>query len=124
MSTEVHAVTPRVRLDRERVLRTAIALADEAGIDGVSMRAIAKLLDVVPMALYKHVAGKGDLLDGMIDIVVAEIGAESRPVSAGRPLCVSGSCGPGRSCGGTAGLRRHSSRGPHPPPRSSLTSTR
>jgi AcrR family transcriptional regulator len=79
MSTEIHAATRRVRLDRERVLRTAIGLADEAGIDGVSMRAIAKQLDVVPMALYKHVAGKGDLLDGMIDIVVAEIA----PIQAG-----------------------------------------
>jgi AcrR family transcriptional regulator len=63
----------RARLNRDRVLRAALALADEAGIDALSMRKLAEELGVVPMALYKHVAGKEELLDGMIDLVVGEI---------------------------------------------------
>jgi AcrR family transcriptional regulator len=63
----------RAPLDRERILRTAVALADQGGVEAVSMRKIAQELDVVPMALYKHVAGKDELLDGMIDVVVGEI---------------------------------------------------
>jgi AcrR family transcriptional regulator len=55
------------------VLRAAIALADEAGIESLSMRKLAEELGVVPMALYKHVASKEELLDGMIDIMVGEI---------------------------------------------------
>ncbi|WP_433661852.1 TetR/AcrR family transcriptional regulator [Nocardia sp. CA-128927] len=65
---------PRTRLNRDRVLRAAIALADEVGIDSLSMRNLAQRLDVVPMALYKHVANKDELLDGMVDVLVAEIG--------------------------------------------------
>jgi AcrR family transcriptional regulator len=63
----------RTPLSRERVLRTAVALADDAGIDAVSMRNLAQELGVVPMALYKHVANKDELLDGMVDIVIGEI---------------------------------------------------
>ena len=63
----------RAPLSRDRILRTAVALADEGGVEAVSMRKIAQELDVVPMALYKHVAGKDELLDGMIDVVVGEI---------------------------------------------------
>lgn len=66
-------VARRERLDRDRVLRTAVALADEHGIDAVSMRRLAQELGVVPMALYKHVAHKDALLDGMVDAVLAEI---------------------------------------------------
>jgi AcrR family transcriptional regulator len=55
------------------VLRAAVALADRAGIGALSMRKLAEELDVVPMALYKHVAGKDELLDGMIDIVIGEV---------------------------------------------------
>ena len=66
--------TPRrERLNRERVLRAAVTLADEAGIGAVSMRRLAQELGVVPMALYKHVADKEELLDGMVDAVIAEI---------------------------------------------------
>ncbi len=63
----------RVPLSRERVLRAAVALADRAGIESVSMRKLAEELGVVPMALYKHVANKDELLDGMVDIVFGEI---------------------------------------------------
>ena len=63
----------REPLTRDRVLRAAVALADEAGIDALSMRKLAQDLGVVPMALYKHVANKEELLDGMLDVVVGEI---------------------------------------------------
>jgi len=55
------------------VLRAAVALADKTGIESLSMRRLAEDLGVVPMALYKHVANKEELLDGMIDVVVGEI---------------------------------------------------
>ncbi|MDH2387837.1 TetR/AcrR family transcriptional regulator C-terminal domain-containing protein [Streptomyces sp. HNM0663] len=67
------AAQPRLPLSRERVLAAAVALADEGGVDALSMRKIAQALGVVPMALYKHVANKNELLDGMIDVVVGEI---------------------------------------------------
>jgi AcrR family transcriptional regulator len=68
------AQTPRrERLNRERVLQAAVALADESGMGAVSMRRLAQELGVVPMALYKHVADKEELLDGMVDTVIGEI---------------------------------------------------
>src|SRR5438132_14401255 len=63
----------RVQLSRDRVLRAAVALADNVGIEALSMRKLAEELGVVPMALYKHVANKEGLRDGMIDVVVGEI---------------------------------------------------
>src|SRR3954468_17677062 len=63
---------PRERLNRDRVLQAAVALADRAGIDAVSMRALAQDLGVVPMALYKHVRDKDELLDGMVDVLIDE----------------------------------------------------
>jgi AcrR family transcriptional regulator len=63
----------REPLSRERILGTAVALADEGGVDSLSMRRIAQELGVVPMALYKHVANKDELLNGMVDVVVEEI---------------------------------------------------
>ena len=65
----------RTPLSRERVLRAAIALADERGAQELTMRKLAKELGVEAMSLYNHVANKDDLLDGMIDIVFAEIEA-------------------------------------------------
>jgi AcrR family transcriptional regulator len=63
----------RVRLNRDRVLEAAVALADRIGIDALSMRRLAQELDVVPMALYKHVQNKEELLDGMVEVIVREI---------------------------------------------------
>jgi AcrR family transcriptional regulator len=63
----------RVPLSRERVLRAGVALADDVGIEALSMRNLAQQLGVVPMALYKHVANKEELLDGMVDVIVGEI---------------------------------------------------
>jgi AcrR family transcriptional regulator len=69
--------TSRTPLNKARVLAAAIALADETGIDAFGMRRLAQELGVVPMALYKHVANKDELLAGMIDIVFSEIDAPS-----------------------------------------------
>jgi AcrR family transcriptional regulator len=63
----------RTPLTRERVLRTAIALADERGAQDLTMRKLARELGVEAMSLYNHVANKDDLLDGMIDVVFSEI---------------------------------------------------
>src|SRR4051794_30072378 len=60
-------------LTRERVLRAAVALADRGGLEALTMRKLAGELEVEAMSLYNHVAGKDDLLDGMIDIVFGEI---------------------------------------------------
>lgn len=83
--------THRIPLNRDRVLRAAVALADATGIDALSMRRLAQELGVVPMALYKHVANKEELLDGMTDAVVGEIdppasGPDWRPVVRARIL--------------------------------------
>jgi AcrR family transcriptional regulator len=64
---------PRKPLSSARVLQAAVVLADEAGLETFSMRGLAQELGVVPMALYKHVANKDQLLDGMVDIVFSEI---------------------------------------------------
>jgi AcrR family transcriptional regulator len=64
---------PRPRLNRDRVLRTAITLADAGGIESLTMRKLGVELGVEAMSLYNHVANKVDLLDGMIDTVFAEI---------------------------------------------------
>jgi AcrR family transcriptional regulator len=59
-------------LTRDRVLRAAVTLADKHG--GVpSMRVLAKKRGVAAMSLYNHVSNKEDLLDGMVDLVWAEI---------------------------------------------------
>lgn len=57
------------------MLHAAVALADNTELDAFSMRGLAQELGVVPMALYKHVANKDELLDGMVDIVFGEIEA-------------------------------------------------
>ncbi|MFI7061319.1 TetR/AcrR family transcriptional regulator C-terminal domain-containing protein [Kribbella sp. NPDC050124] len=63
----------REPLSRERVVAVAVALADDKGAAGVSMRAIAARLGVEAMSLYNHVAGREDILDGMVDAVFGEI---------------------------------------------------
>ncbi len=74
MSTEIEVgAETRAPLTRERVLTIAVTLADRGGIESLSMRNLAQALDVVPMALYRHVANKDELLGGMVDVVIGEI---------------------------------------------------
>jgi AcrR family transcriptional regulator len=74
MTATGHAAAARARLSRDQVLRAAVALADEGGIGALSMRKLGQVLGVEAMSLYNHVASKGDLLDGMVDVVFGEIG--------------------------------------------------
>jgi AcrR family transcriptional regulator len=67
------AAEPRVPLSRERVLRTAVTLADERGLRSLTMRGLGQAVGVEAMSLYNHVASKDDLLDGMVDFVFGEI---------------------------------------------------
>jgi AcrR family transcriptional regulator len=64
----------RVPLTRNRVLDAALALADTGGLESVTMRRLGEDLGVGPMALYRHVANKHDLIDGLVDAVFSEIG--------------------------------------------------
>jgi AcrR family transcriptional regulator len=68
------SVQPRLPLNRERVLGVAVDLADTSGIESLSMRKLAQALGVEAMSLYNHVANKDDILNGMVDLVFAEIG--------------------------------------------------
>jgi len=69
---------PRTPLNRERVLLAAITLADENGIESLTMRKLGKAVGVEAMSVYNHVASKEDLLDGMIDVVFREVELPSR----------------------------------------------
>ncbi|KZF14050.1 TetR/AcrR family transcriptional regulator C-terminal domain-containing protein, partial [Rhodococcus sp. EPR-134] len=63
----------RARLTRDDVVHAAVALADSVGIDSMTMRKLGTELGVEAMSLYNHVSDKGDLLNGMVDAVFAEI---------------------------------------------------
>lgn len=71
------ATARRAPLTRDRVLRAALALSDAGGLESLTMRRLGDELDVGPMALYRHVASKDDLVDGLVDIVFSEIGLPS-----------------------------------------------
>jgi AcrR family transcriptional regulator len=78
MATDAIArAEPRRRLSRERVLRAAISHADAGGLEALSMRMLAEVLEVAPMALYRHVSSRDDLVDAMVDAVFSEIGVPS-----------------------------------------------
>jgi len=62
----------RVPLSRERILRAALELADANGIESLSMRKLGQKLGFEAMSLYNHVANKDDVLDGILDLVLAE----------------------------------------------------
>jgi AcrR family transcriptional regulator len=66
------ATEARIPLSRDRVLRAALELADESGADALTMRRLGEELGFEAMSLYRHVANKKDLLDGMLDLVLAE----------------------------------------------------
>ena len=63
----------RVPLTRERVLRAAVELADERGIDALTMRSLGQQLGVEAMSLYNHVSNKNDVLDGLVEVIVDEV---------------------------------------------------
>lgn len=63
----------RAPLTRDRVLRAALELADEGGTAALTMQRIGRRLGVEAMSLYRHVRNKDDILDGIVDLVFAEI---------------------------------------------------
>jgi AcrR family transcriptional regulator len=73
MATDIVKAERRVPLTRERVLQAAIERADQGGLEALTMRKLGQELGVEAMALYHHFANKDDLVDGMVDLVFAEI---------------------------------------------------
>jgi AcrR family transcriptional regulator len=73
MPRPAKASSDRTPLSRERVLRSAIAIADAGGIAALTIRSLADDLGVKPMSVYHHVAGKAQILDNIVDLVFAEI---------------------------------------------------
>jgi AcrR family transcriptional regulator len=66
------ATEARIPLSRDRVLSAALELADGGGVEALTMRRLGEELGFEAMSLYRHVANKKDLLDGMLDLVLAE----------------------------------------------------
>src|SRR5436190_1913413 len=66
------APAPRLPLNRDRILQSALMLADENGIESLSMRKLAQVLGFEAMSLYNHVENKDDVLDGILDLVLGE----------------------------------------------------
>jgi AcrR family transcriptional regulator len=84
MATQTESrARPRDPLTRERVLRAAIALADQSGLEQLTMRNLAHELGVEAMSLYYHVANKEAVLDGMVDALADEINVAVSVVGAG-----------------------------------------
>jgi AcrR family transcriptional regulator len=65
-------VQPRIPLSRDRILQAGLDLADASGVDALTMRRLGEDLGFEAMSLYRHVTNKDDLLDGMLDLVLAE----------------------------------------------------
>jgi AcrR family transcriptional regulator len=64
---------PRVPLDRERILTTAVAFIEENGLPPLSMRRLGRSLGVEAMSLYRYIPGREELLDGVVDTVINEM---------------------------------------------------
>lgn len=71
MSTKKTQLRPP--LTRDRVVRAAVHLADQVGLEALTMRRLGAELGVEAMSLYKHVANKNEILDGIVELVIAEI---------------------------------------------------
>ncbi|MGW0663375.1 TetR/AcrR family transcriptional regulator [Streptodolium elevatio] len=90
----------RTPLSRERVIRTAMQVADEKGSAALTMRAVAQPLGVEAMSLYHHVDGRDDILDGMVDAVFDEIDLPPRDTDWKSAMWQ-------RTASARAALRRH-----------------
>jgi AcrR family transcriptional regulator len=67
------ANTPRQPLTKERILRAAVDVADRDGLGALTMRRLGKDLGFEAMAIYKHVANKEEILEGMLELVIGRI---------------------------------------------------
>jgi AcrR family transcriptional regulator len=72
------AAARRAPVDRDRALARALAVADHEGLDAVTMRRLARELGIEAASLYHYVSGKDEILDGLVDMVSAEIELPSR----------------------------------------------
>ena len=88
------------RLSREAVLRAAMAVADQGGLEALTMQRVGEQVGAEAMSLYRHVRNKDDLLDGIVDLVFAEI--ELPPDAADWKVAMRG-----RAISARAALARH-----------------
>ncbi len=63
----------RKALSKERILVAAVELADEIGVDALTIRKLATALDTAPMSIYHHLGSKDEIIDGMVEVVFSEI---------------------------------------------------
>jgi TetR/AcrR family tetracycline transcriptional repressor len=75
--------THRGHLTRERIIEVAIEYVDDHGLTALTMRRLGKELGVEAMSLYRYVNGREDLLEGMVDYMVATLHITSRPGALG-----------------------------------------
>jgi AcrR family transcriptional regulator len=94
------AQAARIPLSRDRILLAALELADESGVEALTMRRLGEELGFEAMSLYRHVANKDDLLDGMLDLVLAEWQLPDGPGDWGDAIRTS-------ACSVHDALRRH-----------------
>jgi AcrR family transcriptional regulator len=73
MTTRATQPARRTPLTRDLVLETALRLADQGGLESLSMRKLGSELGVEAMALYYHFANKDEIVDGIVDLVFAEV---------------------------------------------------
>ena len=104
------------------MLRGAVEIADAGGIGSLTIRSLAQALGVKPMSVYHHVANKEQILDGIVDLVFAEIDLPS-PEGDWRAEIRRRAASAGRSCAGTPGRSGCSSRARHPARRPCGTTT-
>ena len=93
--------TVRTPLSRERILRTALDLADRDGFEACTMRKLGAELGVEAMSLYRHVTSKDDLLSGLVDLVFAEVEVDEPGTTKWRPAMR------GRAHSHRAAMNRH-----------------
>jgi AcrR family transcriptional regulator len=63
----------RAQISRDVILEASLAIADADGLAAVTMQAVALALAVTPMALYRHLDGKADLLDGLVESLLTQV---------------------------------------------------
>jgi len=63
---------PRKRLTRDRILRAALLIVDEGGLDALTVRGLTARLDVTPMAIYRHFESKAEIVDCLLEVVIAD----------------------------------------------------
>jgi AcrR family transcriptional regulator len=73
VKTDSGARPARTPLSRDRVLQSALAVADAGGLEALTIRSLAQELGVKPMSVYYHVANKSEIIDGIVDLVFGEI---------------------------------------------------